>query len=119
MPNVLVIQNQHGHYLGKQQQWLDGHDKRLLFRTVHQDEAVNVIFELSSKDILLRATPRECELDDSKQPIVKAGPPVPGENTSLFDDDISEDEVSGDGPDVDSEEVDTEVDDFLNATNDD
>jgi len=77
MTTIFVIQNQHGHYLGKQQQWLDGRDRRLLFRTAHRDEAVNVIFEQSSKDIYLRAQPLECEFDDSKQPIVKAGPPIP------------------------------------------
>ncbi|MEX1669489.1 hypothetical protein AB4876_11255 [Zhongshania guokunii] len=83
MTTIFVIQNQHGHYLGKQQQWLDGRDRRLLFRTAHRDEAVNVIFEQSSKDIYLRAQPLECELDDSKQPIVKAGPPIADENTEL------------------------------------
>ena len=75
MSSVFVIRNQNGHYLGKQQQWLDGRDRRLLYRTPHRDEAVNVVFELSSKDIYLRAEPLLCELDNS-HPVVEAGPPL-------------------------------------------
>ena len=69
MANVFVIQNQHGHYLSKQLEWVDGRDKRVLFRTVHRDEAINMVFEQSSKNIELRAHPLECETDDSAQPI--------------------------------------------------
>ncbi len=94
MATVFVIQNQHGHFLGKQQQWLDGRDRRLLYRSVHHDEVVNTIFELSSKDITLRASAMECELDDNKQPQVEAGPP-------LFDDDQGEDD--GDTPSTDDD----------------
>ncbi len=90
MATIFVIQNQNGHYLGKQQQWLDGRDRRLLFRTVHSDEVANVIFEQSSKDIQLRAQALACELDDSNQPIVKPGPPIQSETPSLFDDELAE-----------------------------
>jgi hypothetical protein len=76
MSHVFVIQNQDGHYLNKQQEWVDGSDRRTLYRTKYRDEAVNVVFEHSSKDIYLRAQPLECEVDDNNQPIVKAGPPI-------------------------------------------
>jgi hypothetical protein len=89
MATIFVIQNQHGHYLGKQQQWLDGRDKRLLFRTTHSDEVANVIFEQSSKDIHLRAQALACELDDNNQPIVKPGPPILSDTPSLFDDEAA------------------------------
>ena len=89
MATIFVIQNQHGHYLGKQQQWLDGRDRRLLFRTVHSDEVANVIFEQSSKDIHLRAQALACELDDNNQPIVKPGPPILSDTPSLFDDETA------------------------------
>tara|TARA_R110001583_G_scaffold11639_15_gene52456 strand:+ start:802 stop:1128 length:327 start_codon:yes stop_codon:yes gene_type:complete len=90
MATIFVIQNQHGHYLGKQQQWLDGRDKRLLFRTAHSDEVANMIFEQSSKDIHLRAQALACELDESNQPIVKAGPPILSAEQSLFDEETDE-----------------------------
>ena len=90
MATIFVIQNQNGHYLGKQQQWLDGRDRRALFRTAHSDEVANVIFEQSSKDILLRAQALSCELDDSNQPIVKPGPPIQSDTPSLFDEEIVE-----------------------------
>lgn len=76
MSTVFVIKNQHGHYLSKQQLWLDGSDRRLLYRTPHNDEAVNVVFEQSSKDIYLRAEPFPCELDKNNQPMVEVGPPT-------------------------------------------
>lgn len=74
MSQVFVIQNQHGHFFGKHKDWVDGRDRRLLYRTPHRDEAVNHVFEQSSKDIDLRASVLSCELDDSGQPRVEAGP---------------------------------------------
>jgi hypothetical protein len=76
MTTVFVIQNQHGHYLNKQLEWVDGHDKRTLYRTVHRDEAINVVFEQSSKNIELRAHPLECQTDESAQPKVEACPTI-------------------------------------------
>lgn len=77
MSKVFVIRNQHGHYLGKQQNWLDGSDRRLLYRTLRRDEAVNLVFEHSSKDIALRAESLLCEVDKNGQPQVEAGPEIP------------------------------------------
>ncbi|NKI17553.1 hypothetical protein HCU74_08995 [Spongiibacter sp. KMU-166] len=71
MPNVFVVQNQHGQYLSKQFEWTDGSDRRALYRTAHYDEAVNVIFEQSSKDIMLRAVATPCETDEQNQPQVE------------------------------------------------
>jgi hypothetical protein len=76
MTTVFVIQNQHGHYLNKQLEWVDGHDKRTLYRTVHRDEAINLIFEQSSKNIELRAHPVECKTGESAQPNVEVGPVI-------------------------------------------
>lgn len=76
MSSIFVIQNQDGHYLSKQGEWVDGRDRRVLFRSPHRDEAVNVVFEHSSKDIYLRAQPLACELDAHNQPTVEAGPPI-------------------------------------------
>ncbi|QQD16980.1 hypothetical protein I6N98_11375 [Spongiibacter nanhainus] len=74
MGTIFVIQNQYGHYLSKQSEWVDGRDKRILYRTVHRDEAVNTVFELSSKDVALRAAPLECEVDENNHPKVEHAP---------------------------------------------
>lgn len=81
MTTAFVIQNQHGHYINKQGEWVDGRDRRVLFRTVHRDEAVNLNFELSSKDIYLRAQILDCEIDSGGQPMVEAGPEIMVEQT--------------------------------------
>lgn len=81
--SVFIISNQDGHHLNKQKEWCDGSDNRLLYRAKHKDEAVNIVFELSSKDIWLRAVAHEVELDDKLQPIVTVSdtpvPPQPSE----------------------------------------
>ena len=67
-----VIQNQHGHYLGKNKEWTDGRDRRIVFRCQDKVDAINMVFELSSKDIELRANYRECDVDDFGNPLVEA-----------------------------------------------
>ena len=71
MNKVFVILNQHGHFINKHKEWVDGREPKLLFRSPHKDEAINLVFELSSKDITLRAEAISVELDDNKQPIVE------------------------------------------------
>lgn len=70
MRKAFIITNQHGHYLGKQREWLSGSDRRLLYRSEHRDDVVNTVFEMSSKDFDLRASIAECELDEQGQPRV-------------------------------------------------
>lgn len=65
---VFVIRNQQGQYLSKQQEWVDGADNHVLYRTRHRDEAINSIFEVSSRDIYLRAETIVCELDGKNNP---------------------------------------------------
>lgn len=65
---VFVIRNQQGLYLSKQQEWLDGTDSHVLYRTRHRDEAINTVFEVSSRDIYLRAETVICELDAKGNP---------------------------------------------------
>ncbi len=94
MSSIFVIQNQNGHYLSKQQEWVDGRDRRILYRTAHRDEAVNVVFEHSSKDIYLRAQPLQCELDEQNQPVVEAGSPILQPSTTLEQDAEEEEAAS-------------------------
>jgi hypothetical protein len=65
---VFVVKNQHNLYLSKQQEWVDGADNQSLYRTRHRDEAINSVFEVSSRDIYLRAEAVACELDAKGNP---------------------------------------------------
>ena len=77
MSSVFVVQNQQGYFATKQKVWDCGRDPKLLFRTAHKDEAINMVFELSSKDIELRAEVIAVKQDDKKHPIVEVtAPPI-------------------------------------------
>ena len=77
MSHVFVVKNQLGLYLSKQQEWVDGSNSQCLFRTAHRDEAINTVFEVSSRDIYLRAEALACEPDDKGNPAVIAAAPTP------------------------------------------
>ena len=68
-PTVYVIKNQSGQFLNKQQEWVAATDNHALYRTAHRDEAVNTVFEVSSKDIYLRAEAVACPVDAKGQPV--------------------------------------------------
>ena len=82
--NVFVVVNQQGLYLSKQQEWIDGVDSQSLYRTRHRDEAINTVFEVSSRDIYLRAEAVGCELDAKGNPALataaSAATAAPAEN---------------------------------------
>ena len=88
MTEVFVIRNQLGHYWGKGKTWVDGSQPRLVQRTPHRDEAVNTLFELSSRDIDLRGEVLTAELSERGEPIIEASQiPLPMEATEEHDDD--------------------------------
>lgn len=77
---TFVIQNQNGHFWSKQKNWTDGRDRRAVFRTVDKVDAINLVFELSSKDVSLRANHAECEVDDIGNPLIEASSvPLPAD----------------------------------------
>lgn len=76
MTSVFVVKNQLGQYLSKQQEWISGTDSQILFRTAHRDEAINTVFEVSSRDIYLRAEALACDVDAKGNPIVDAALPL-------------------------------------------
>ena len=71
MTDVFVIRNQLGHYWGKSKAWVDGSEARAVMRAKHQDEAINTLFELSSKDIDLRGEVIAAELSQRGEPVIE------------------------------------------------
>lgn len=71
MSEVFVIRNQLGHYWGKKKVWVDGSDARVVMRATHEDEAINTLFELGSKDIGLRGEVLAAQLSERREPIIE------------------------------------------------
>ncbi len=75
---VFVVRNQHGHYWGKAKCWVDGYTPRAVMRTEHRDEAINTLFELSSRDIGLRGEVLAAALTERGDPAIEPSPtPLP------------------------------------------
>jgi hypothetical protein len=71
MTDVFVVRNQLGHYWGKAKIWVDGSNPRTVMRSRYEDEAINTLFELSSKDIELRGEVLAAQLTERGDPIVE------------------------------------------------
>jgi hypothetical protein len=83
MTEVYVVRNQLGHYWGKSKAWADGRDPKAVARFKHEDEAVNTLFELSSKDIGLRGEVVVAELSERGEPQVEPSEiPLPQEEAA-------------------------------------
>ena len=107
MTEVFVIRNQLGHYWGKSKAWVDGSQPKQVMRTAHHDEAVNTLFELSSKDFELRGDVVAAELSERKEPIIEASqiplPMAPEAESATEDtdpDQDSSDESTADSPEA-------------------
>ena len=72
MTDVFVIRNQLGHYWGKSKTWVDGSEARAVMRAKHEDEAINTLFELGSKDFELRGEVLAAELTERGEPVIEA-----------------------------------------------
>lgn len=68
---VHVVRNQHGHYWGKSKAWVDGRDTRAVARVKHRDEGVNLLFELSTKDIELRGDVIAVTVNERGEPVLE------------------------------------------------
>ncbi len=89
MTEVFVIRNQLGHYWGKGKSWVDGSQPRLVQRTPHRDEAVNTLFELSSRDIDLRGEVLAATLSERGEPLIEASQtPLPMELAAQEEDGV-------------------------------
>ncbi len=86
MTDVFVIRNQHGHYWGKSKEWVSGHEPKAVMRAKHHDEALNTLFELSSRDIELRGEVVEVALSERGEPTVEPSQiPLPGAELTAGD----------------------------------
>ena len=88
MTEVFILQNQAKLFLGKQNQWLDGRELASLYKTEHKDEAVNQVFEASSKDYTQRIKILSCPVNEKGLPIIDTElmpEPIPKQVRDLFD----------------------------------
>jgi len=80
MSELFILQNQDNLFLGKQKDWLDGRDPAALYKTLYKDEAVNQMFEVSSKDYTQRIKVLTCNASDKGLPLIAEDllpPPLP------------------------------------------
>jgi hypothetical protein len=95
MSEVYVIRNQSGHYWGKGKEWVDGSQPRAVMRLKHEDEALNTLFELGSKDFELRGEVLSVELTERGDPVLEVSQvPLPLAADEAFE---ATDEVSNAG----------------------
>ncbi|MEP5567822.1 MAG: hypothetical protein ABJN62_08315 [Halioglobus sp.] len=93
MTDIFVIRNQHGHYWAKSKQWVSGDDPKVVLRAKHEDEAINTLVELSTKDIDLRGEAVATELDERGNPVIEPSQiPLPSLEEDSAEDESAEEE---------------------------
>jgi hypothetical protein len=70
MNEAFVIRNQLGHYWGKKKCWVDGTQAKKVMLCKHEDEGLNQLVELSSRDIDLRGEVVPVETTDKGVAVV-------------------------------------------------
>lgn len=70
--DVFIIRNQLGQYWIRAGEWVDGREPQRILKIKHQDEAINLLVELSAKDIDLRGEVIRADLDERGDPDVPA-----------------------------------------------
>jgi hypothetical protein len=121
MTQTFILQNQDKLFFGKSKEWVDGYDASSVFKTLHKDEAVNQMFEITSKDYKQRVKVVACDLDEKALPIIDAdimpaplpkAPKPPKAGADLFaepaaaeaDDEVEPEEELVFSPDSDEDE---------------
>ena len=93
MSELFILQNQDKLFLGKQNQWLDGRDLNALYKTAHKDEAVNQMFEASSKDYTQRIKVVSCQANEKGLPLLDPDTmpePLPKLGKDLFEETLND-----------------------------
>ena len=68
--DVFIIRNQLGQYWIRAGEWVDGREPQRILKLKHQDEAVNLLVELSAKDIDLRGEIETVSVNERGEPDV-------------------------------------------------
>ena len=71
MKEVFVVCNQLGQYWGKKKKWVDGTDPKRVRANKHEDEAVNLLVELSARDVDLRGEVRAVDTNERDVPQIE------------------------------------------------
>ena len=90
MSDVFVVRNQLGQYWGKKKRWVDGTKPRAVAHFKHEDEGLNQLVELSSRDIELRGEVAGVALDERGVPVVE-----PSEHLIPEEEDLLTEAASG------------------------
>ena len=69
---IFVIRNQLGQFWTRAGEWVDGREPQRVMKIKHQDEAVNLLVELSAKDIDLRGEIVAADLNEKGEPEIEA-----------------------------------------------
>lgn len=87
MSQHFIIRNHDGHYWGRGKRWVDGRETGKVAVFHHRDEAVNTLFELSSKAVDLRGEVLALSLLDNRLPAleISAIPLPPDPNAPELD----------------------------------
>lgn len=70
MNQTFILQNHDKLFFGKNKEWVDGYDANAVYKTLHKDEAVNQMFEITSKDYKQRVKVISCALNEKALPII-------------------------------------------------
>jgi hypothetical protein len=127
MTQTFILQNQDKLFFGKNKEWVDGYDANAVYKTLHKDEAVNQMFEITSKDYKQRVKVITCELDEKALPMIDSEimpaplpkvPKPPKAGTDLFaeaveiegrEEEAEEELIFTTGDDSDKESSDTQA----------
>lgn len=71
MNQHFIIRNHDGHYWGRGKRWVDGRESGKVAVYRHRDEALNTLFELSSKAVDLRGEVLAMTLVDDRLPALE------------------------------------------------
>ena len=107
MSQTFILQNHDKLFFGKNKEWVDGYDANAVYKTLHKDEAVNQMFEITSKDYKQRVKVISCELNEKALPIIDSeimpaplpkAPKPPKAGVDLFAEATPEADDIGDEP---------------------
>lgn len=70
MSQTFILQNHDKLFFGKNKEWVDGYDANAIYKTAHKDEAVNQMFEITSKDYQQRVKVLSCDLNEKGLPAI-------------------------------------------------